>query len=88
MVAIQKLVLDVLKPHAPSSLELAKALAGQGPGYKVYLDVEEVDEKTETVLITIEGSNLDFERIEETIQNLGGSLHSVDQILVENRISN
>ena len=84
MIAIKKLVLDVLKPHSPSILELARALAEQGEGYRVHLNVEEVDEKTETVVIVIEGNNLDFEAIDETIKTMGGSLHSVDQVLAEN----
>lgn len=86
MIAIKKLVLDVLKPHSPSILELARSLAELGEGYRVHLDVEEMDEKTETVVIVIEGNNLDFEAIDETIKTMGGSLHSVDQVVAENLV--
>lgn len=85
MVFVKKLVLDVLKPHVPSGLELAKAIAEQGDDYHVTFVVQEVDEKTETVVIVIEGEDVRFEDVESTIKSLGASLHSVDEIQVVNR---
>lgn len=84
MVSIKRLVLDVLKPHAPNSLDFAKTLAEQGPGYQVKFTVLEVDENTETVVIVIQGEDLEFEGISETITSLGGSLHSIDEVEVIN----
>jgi hypothetical protein len=81
MIAVKRLVLDVLKPHAPNSLEFGKALAQQG-GYRVRLTVVEIDEKTETVQVVIEGENVDFERIQAAIAELGASLHSIDEVEV------
>ena len=86
MVYVKRLVLDVLKPHVPSGLEFAKTLAEQGPGYAVKFTVMEVDEKTETVEIIIEGSDIQFAGIEEAIKALGGSLHSIDEVEVVNRV--
>ncbi len=82
MPAIRKIVLDVLKPHLPNVLEFAGALAAIGPDYQVYLDVAEIDEKTETLTLVIEGQALDYSRIEEIIKSLGGSIHSIDKCLV------
>jgi len=84
MVLVKKLVLDVLKPHTPNGLEFAKAIAEQGAGYHVSFMVQEVDEHTETVLITIKGEDIQFEAISSTIESLGGSLHSVDEVEVIN----
>ena len=84
MVFVKRLVLDVLKPHTPNSLDFAKALAEQGAGYQVKFTVMEVDENTETVVIMIEGDDIQFESIAETIGNLGGSLHSIDEVEVIN----
>ena len=84
MVLVKKLVLDVLKPHNPSGLEVAKALAAQGADYHVTFTVLEVDEKTETVAIVIIGSDLQFDVIENTLHQLGCSLHSVDEVEVLN----
>lgn len=82
MVQVKKLMLDVLKPHNPNTLEFASALAEQGPDYHVTFTVQEVDEKTETVVIVISGEDINFEGIVETIKQQGGSLHSIDQVEV------
>ena len=82
MVLVKRIVLDVLKPHQPNGLEFAKAIAEHGADYRVTFTVQEVDEKTETVQIIIEGDDIDFDVITETIANLGGSLHSIDEVEV------
>ena len=84
MVFVKKLILDVLKPHVPNVLELAKAIAEQGEDYHVTFVVKEVDEKTETVEIVIEGKDIQFHAIEEIIHAMGASLHSVDEVEVVN----
>jgi len=87
MALIKRIVLDVLKPHLPRGIEFSTALAELGPGYKVNYKVIEVDEKTETVIIAIEGDNINFDLIRDTVSQLGGSLHSVDEIVVLNENS-
>jgi len=82
MVLVKRIVLDVLKPHQPNGLEFAKAIAEHGTDYRVTFTVQAVDEKTETVQIVIEGDDVDFDLISETIANLGGSLHSIDEVEV------
>lgn len=84
MVLVKKVVLDVLKPHVPKGLELARAIAEQGEGYHVTFTVAEVDEKTETVVIVIEGEDIQIEAIENTINSMGASLHSIDEVEVVN----
>ena len=83
MAKVKRIVLDVLKPHQPTALEFAKAIADQGIGCKVNLTVEAVDEKTESVILMIEGEDILFDAIVDTIKNLGGSLHSIDAVEVE-----
>ena len=82
MPAVKRVRLDVLKPHIPNALEFAKTIAGIGTDYRVRLIVLEVDEKTETLEIEIAGADLDFDAIDETISELGGSLHSIDEVEV------
>ncbi|WP_457674624.1 DUF211 domain-containing protein [Thiolapillus sp.] len=82
MVRIKKLVLDVLKPHKPNALEFAMALADLGKGLTVRLTVAEVDEKTESTVVILEGSDMDYEAISERIERLGASIHSIDEVEV------
>ncbi len=85
MPAIKRIVLDVLKPHQPNALEFASSLAGLGDDYNVKLKVTEVDEKTESTVIIIEAVSLDFTRIENAIIEMGGSVHSIDEVEVDGR---
>jgi hypothetical protein len=77
---IKLLVLDVLKPHVPTILELAKALAKVNGVTGVNLSIYEVDQQTETVKVTIKGENIDYESVQEVIRNFGGAVHSIDEV--------
>ncbi|MCP5304141.1 MAG: DUF211 domain-containing protein [Chromatiaceae bacterium] len=83
MVAVKRLVLDVLKPHRPNGLEFAQTLAAVGPDYRVHLTVLEVDESTETLRVVVQSDALDFDAILLAIEQMGGSLHSIDEVEVQ-----
>lgn len=82
MASVQRLVLDVLKPHQPNALEFARAIAALGAEYRINIRVVEVDEQTETLQVEIEGDELDFERISGAISEIGASIHSIDEVSV------
>jgi len=84
MTRVRKIVLDVLKPHQPNSLRFAQAVARVGDGYCVSLTVVEVDEKTETVQMVITAPAIDFDGIDAAVSEMGGSIHSIDQVEVVN----
>ncbi|MCE0494985.1 DUF211 domain-containing protein [Vibrio salinus] len=84
MVLVKRLVLDVLKPHQPSALEFCTRLAEIGDDYAVSLSVIEVDQDTETIEVSIEGYDLDFDAIQAVITKMSSSLHSVDVVEVQN----
>ena len=86
---IRRVVLDVLKPHEPSILEFAKRLSNLKGIDGVNCMLEEVDQATETIKIIIEGPNIKFDLVQNTIKDCGGAIHSVDSVssgkkLVEN----
>ena len=83
MVVVKRLVLDVLKPHQPNALEFSQAIASTGGRSRVHITVLEVDEHTETLKVVIEGDALDFEAIQSSIGEMGGSLHSIDEVEVQ-----
>ena len=84
MVRVKRMVLDVLKPHQPNALEFSQAIAEAGDDYHVHLIVLEVDKSTETIQIELEGAAIDFELVQDAITNMGGSLHSIDEVEVQN----
>ena len=84
MIAVKRLVLDVLKPHQPDALNFCRELAQLGPGYRVSLSLEEMDDNTQTLQLEIRGDAIDIAPIEEAIVRMGASIHSVDQVEVLN----
>jgi len=78
---LRRLVLDVLKPHEPSNVLLALKLSEVENVDGVNLTLMEMDQNTETLKITIVGNNMDFEKIKKVIEELGGVIHSVDEIV-------
>jgi hypothetical protein len=82
MTSVKRLVLDVLKPHQPGILQLGARLAELG-GLRVRITVLEMDEKTETLKVVLEGKDVPFERVQEAIADFGASLHSVDEVEVK-----
>ena len=87
MVSVKRIVLDVLKPHQPNALEFSQAIAEVGDDYHVNLVVMEVDEKTESVKVTVNGAVIDFDAIKMVITSLGGSLHSIDEVEVQSEVN-
>lgn len=83
MVFVKRLVLDVLKPHQPNALEFSQAIAKAGGDYRVCVTVLEVDENTETLQVVVEGDAIDFDAVQSGINGLGGSLHSIDEVVVK-----
>ncbi len=79
MAKIRRLVLDVLKPHQPSILDMAEGITDLDSVSSVNAILYEVDEKVENIKMTIVGDSLDFDAIRDEIEDLGGSVHSVDE---------
>lgn len=80
---IKHIVLDVLKPHQPSLPEFASYLGELDGVDRVDVSVVEMDEKTESLKIIIDGTDVDFGRLREHMAKQGAVIHSVDQVVVE-----
>ena len=76
-------VLDVLKPHQPPLPEFAAFLGKLQGLTRIDVSVVEMDEKTESLKIIIEGGNVDYEELREHLAIQGAVIHSVDRVIVE-----
>ena len=81
MGAVRRLVLDTLKPHTPSIIELAKQLSDLQGVEAVNISIYEIDRKVENAKITIEGPGIKYPAVEELIRELGGTVHSIDEVV-------
>ncbi|MGI9286537.1 MAG: DUF211 domain-containing protein [Pseudomonadales bacterium] len=82
MAMIKHVVLDVLKPHLPNTLDFALALADQLADSRVEVTVIEIDEQTDSLEVRIDSRAIDFDAVAEVITGLGASIHSVDKVAV------
>lgn len=83
---IRRLVLDTLKPHEPSIIDLADQLSDLDGISAVNISIYEMDRKVENAKITIEGEDVRFEIISELIEEMGGAIHSVDEVVAGRHI--
>ena len=77
---IRRIVLDVLKPHKPDLVQYSERLSSAKDVKGVSIFLNEVDQETESVKIIIEGQRLNYEMIRRFIEEMAGSIHSIDAI--------
>jgi hypothetical protein len=83
---IKRLVLDVLKPHNPTVVELSEALSHLEGIEGVNVIIYEIDQQVENVKIIIAGSSMNFDSIKKKLEEMGATIHSVDEVAAGKRI--
>jgi hypothetical protein len=78
---IRRLVLDTLKPMEPNIIEMANAISTLPGVSAVNISIAEIDLKVENAKITIEGDDLNYNEVRNIIQDMGGSIHSIDEVV-------
>ena len=86
MAKIRRLVLDTLKPHEPNIIELANELSELEGVSAVNISIYELDRKVENAKITIEGDHISFEGVSQVIEDMGGVIHSIDEVVAGKHI--
>ncbi|MEA3345613.1 MAG: DUF211 domain-containing protein [Chloroflexota bacterium] len=81
MAAVRRLVLDVLKPYEPTIVELAQLLSDLEGVEAVNISIYEIDRRVENAKITIQGKEVSFPIVEDIIQENGGAIHSIDEVV-------
>ena len=86
MSKIKRLVLDVLKPHEPSVVEFTHEISKLDSVSSINSTLIELDEKVKNLKLTIVGTDLHYGEIEKKIRKLGGSIHSIDEVVAGEEI--
>ena len=76
-----RIVLDILKPHEPTLPQFAKFLSELSGVEGVNVTLMEIDKETENIKVTMQGSDLDYQEITQAIEQYGGSIHSIDEVV-------
>ena len=83
---IRRLVLDTLKPHDPDIIQMADELSEKEGVSSVNISIYEMDRKVENAKITIEGENIIYEVVAAVIEEMGGAIHSIDEVVAGREI--
>ncbi len=75
--------LDVLKAYEPGVDVVARNLLKINGVTKVHIKVDELDQKTASLYINIEGTNITLDEIIEILDSMNCALHSVDKVDIE-----
>ena len=78
-------LLDILKPHQPGVDLVARTLMAIDGVTKVSIKVDELDQKTASQHINIEGIDLSLESITDVLGSMNCALHSVDEVNCEEK---
>lgn len=85
MAPIRRLVMDLLKPHEPSTVALAADVA-DCPGVEgVNATLVETDREVQNVKLTVEGPAVDHDAVVDAVEDFGCALHSLDQVVAGER---
>jgi len=82
IVHIKRMLIDLLKPRETTILDLSKALCKVDGVEQVDITVTEVDVRTETIKLTISGTDIVYEELTKVISEHGAIVRSVDEISV------
>ncbi len=84
---IKRVVLDVIIPKkGPSIVEIAESLSKTEGVDAVNITVKEIDMETENIIVVVEGSSIDFKELSSIIEEIGGVVHSIDQVVAGKRV--
>ena len=81
MANVRRLVLDILKPHEPSITEFAQETEKIEGVDGVNAALIEIDEEVQNIKLTVEGEGISEDDVKKSVEDLGGSVHSIDEIV-------
>jgi hypothetical protein len=65
----------------PTIIEMAEIISRNDGVSAVNISMVEIDLKVENAKITIEGDSIMYEQIVALIEDMGGSIHSIDEVV-------
>lgn len=83
---IRRLVLDVLKPHKPNVVEVSEALSHLEGVEGVNILINEIDQQVENAKVIVAGTSISFDDIKKKLEELGATIHSIDEVAAGKRI--
>ena len=79
---IRRVLIEALKPRDTPLVELSQAICSVHGVDECDIVVTDVDVKTETVKLTVKGSNIEYEGVSNVLRENGISIKGIDEISV------
>jgi len=79
---IRRVLIEALKARETSLVELSQALCSANGVDECDMVVTDVDAKTETIKLTVRGTNIEYSGILSLLQDNGVSVKGVDEVSV------
>jgi hypothetical protein len=77
---IRRLVLDVLKPHKPTVVEVSEALSHLNGVEGINIIINEIDQQVENAKVIVVGVSISFDEIRKKLEEFGATIHSIDEV--------
>ncbi|MEM0021900.1 MAG: DUF211 domain-containing protein [Fervidicoccaceae archaeon] len=85
---IRRVVLDILMPIRGLGIdELALSIEKVEGVESVNITVKEFDVSTQTLLVVVEGENIDMLELKSVLDRFGVAIHGIDQVVAGRRIA-
>jgi hypothetical protein len=81
MAPVRRLVLDVLKPGEVSTVSFAREVGDLDGVEAATARLVETDREVQNIVLVVEGSEIEYDAVVARIEDLGGTLHSVDEVV-------
>lgn len=81
MAPIRRLVLDVLKPSEVPTVEFAREACEVDGVEAAAADLVETDREVQNIVLVVEGPDVGHDAVVDRVEDLGGTLHSVDEVV-------
>lgn len=80
MATVRRVVVDVLKPHNPPLVEFTARVSETAGVDGANARLIELDREVQNIEVTVVGDDLEYDALIETVEELGGTIHSVDAV--------
>ncbi|WP_136590126.1 DUF211 domain-containing protein [Salinigranum halophilum] len=81
MAAIRRLVLDILKPSEVPTIAFARGVSDLTGVDATTARLVETDREVQNIVLVVEGADVDDDAVVDCLEDLGGTLHSVDEVV-------
>ena len=76
-----KIILDVMSPAQQSIVDLVESLSAIDGIAQVDIALSELEKNVEDFKVTLEGYNLEYNKIQEAIKEFGAVIRNVDNVI-------